>query len=443
MKVGVISLGCAKNLVDTEVMLGLLRQAGYEIVNDQHSAEIMVINTCGFIESAKQESINTIIETGQLKSTGNLRLLLVAGCLSQRYREELLSELPEIDAIIGTGDVTAIVPIIERALHGERVAQVGEPEFLYDENHPRVQSTPDATAYVKIADGCDNCCSYCIIPQLRGHYRSRSLESIVTEVERLAEQGVREFCLIAQDTTRYGLDRYGEYRLPELLRRLAKIDGVRWLRLLYCYPTHFTDEIIAAMADEDKVCKYIDLPLQHSEDRILSEMNRRGDQRTIRELLTKLRQAMPDLVMRTSLIVGFPGETQADVDALTEFIQEIGFDHLGVFTYSREEGTVAGARADQVDDDVKEKRRDQVMRVQAEVARRRHQRWVGRVVDVLVEGIDESGHRIGRFWGQAPGVDGVVVIRNTHASVGQSCRVKITGALQYDLVGEEHHEPCE
>lgn len=440
MKVGVISLGCAKNLVDTEVMLGLLRQAGYEIVNDQHVAEIMVINTCGFIESAKQESINTIIETGQLKDTANLRLLLVAGCLSQRYREQLLSELPEIDAIIGTGDVLSIVPIIERALHGERVVQVGQPEFLYDESHPRVQSTPQATAYVKIADGCDNCCSYCIIPHLRGHYRSRTLESIVTEVERLAGEGVREFCLIAQDTTRYGLDLYGDYRLSELLRRLAKIEGVKWLRLLYCYPTHFDDEIIATMADEEKVCKYIDLPLQHSEDRILSEMNRRGDQRSIRALLTKLRQAMPELVLRTSLIVGFPGETQGDVDALADFIRTVEFDHLGVFTYSQEEGTVAGARADQVDESAKEQRRDQIMRVQAEVARRRHQRWVGQVVEVLVESINESGHRIGRFEGQAPGVDGVVVVRKSEASVGQHCRAKITGALQYDLVGEECHE---
>ncbi len=443
MKVGVISLGCAKNLVDTEVMLGLLRQSGHEIVTDQNSAEIMIINTCGFIESAKQESINTIIETGQLKTTGSLRLLLVAGCLSQRYREELLSELPEVDAIIGTGDVTSIVPIIERALEGERVVQIGEPEFLYDENHPRVQSTPDATAYVKIADGCDNCCSYCIIPQLRGHYRSRTIESIVIEVERLAQQGVREFCLIAQDTTRYGLDRYGEYQLPELMRRLAKIEGVKWIRLLYCYPTHFTDEIITTMANEEKVCKYIDLPLQHSEDRVLREMNRRGDQESIRTLLAKLRQAMPQLVLRTSLIVGFPGETQDDVDALAAFVKDVEFDHLGVFTYSQEEGTVAGARADQVDENVKEKRRDQIMRVQAEVARRRHQRWVGQVVDVVIEGINDNGHRIGRFWGQAPGVDGVVVVRNTHASVGQFCRVKITGALQYDLVGEEHHEPRE
>ncbi|MGE5654905.1 MAG: 30S ribosomal protein S12 methylthiotransferase RimO [Bacillota bacterium] len=443
MKVGVISLGCAKNLVDTEVMLGLLRQAGYEIVSDQNSAEIMVINTCGFIESAKQESINTIIETGQLKNTGNLRLLLVAGCLSQRYREELLTELPEIDAIIGTGDVTSIVPIIERALHGERVAQIGQPEFLYDENSPRVQSTPKATAYVKIADGCDNCCSYCIIPQLRGHYRSRTVDSIVTEVERLAEQGVREFCLIAQDTTRYGLDRYGEYKLPELLHRLAQIEDVKWIRLLYCYPTHFNDEIIAAMASEDKVCKYIDLPLQHSEDRILGEMNRRGDQQSIRNLLAQLRQAMPTLVLRTSLIVGFPGETQADVDALERFVRDIGFDHLGVFTYSQEEGTLAGARNDQVDENDKESRRDQIMRAQAEVARRRHQRWVGQVVEVLVEGINENGHRIGRFFGQAPGVDGVIVIRNSNADVGQLCQVKVTGALQYDLVGEECHESCE
>lgn len=437
MRVAVASLGCAKNLVDAEQMMGRLLQAGHQLTDREAEAEIILVNTCGFIGPAKEESINTIIELGRMKEEGRCRALIVTGCLSQRYREELLDELPEVDAVLGTGDYPKIVEVIERALSGERVIEIGRPVGDYPEALPRQLSASGPSAYLKIAEGCDNACSYCVIPSLRGRYRSRALDKIVAEARVLAGSGVKELIVIAQDTTAYGLDLWGEPRLDRLLGRLDGVDGIEWIRVLYSYPTNFTDRLIEAMACRPRVVKYLDIPLQHGADRVLKEMNRRGDPAAILRLLDKLRVAIPEIVLRTSLIVGFPGETEDDFEELLDFIRAIRFDHLGVFTYSREEGTPAGGRADQVPEEVKRERYRQAMEVQQRIAFEKNSSQIGREVRLLIEGVDvrRPGRYQGRWAGQAPGIDGLTFLKGEVGSyrIGDLVPARIIKTHGYDM----------
>lgn len=442
-RVGLVSLGCAKNLVDSEVMLGVLNQQ-CEITHQPEEAHVLIVNTCGFIDKAKEESINTIVDLAQYKETGNCRALIVTGCMAQKYSQELIQEIPEIDAVIGTGKVEEIADIVQKAMAGERVVEVSQPDYLYSHNTPRVLSTPKYSAYVKIADGCDNKCCYCVIPELRGSYRSRPLESIVAEVEQLAEGGVKEIMLIAQDTTRYGLDIYQKYALPELIKQLDVIPGIEWIRLLYCYPTHFTDELIQEMKASDKVCHYIDLPIQHAHDSILKTMNRRGTQQDIRALIAKLRDNLPDIALRTSFIVGLPGETDVEFQELLSFMQDVQFDKVGVFTYSQEEGTPAAAMDHQVDEDTKLHRQQQAMELQSEISLKKNQQRIGAVLKVLVEGIvpDNKELFFGRSQYDAPDVDGKVYFRSADdPQPGDMVLVKITDAFEYDLMGDVFLEP--
>ncbi|HWJ04100.1 MAG TPA: 30S ribosomal protein S12 methylthiotransferase RimO, partial [Verrucomicrobiae bacterium] len=401
-------------------------------------AEVIVVNTCGFIAAAKEESVNTILEMARFKETGQCRALIVTGCLAQKYREELLAELPELDAITGTGDIDKIAEIAWRALEGERVDQVNLPKYIYDHQAPRYRMTPGYSAYVKVAEGCDNRCSYCVIPEMRGAYRSRPMESILTEVRELAAAGVKEILLIAQDTTRYGQELYGEYKLPELIRSIAPIKGIEWIRLLYCYPTHFTQELIDTMANEPKVCKYLDLPLQHADNAILRAMHRRGTNAEIEDLITRLRKAMPGLALRTTFIVGFPGETEENFQTLLDFVAKMRFDRLGVFTYSQEEGTPAGAREDQIPQAVKDERQDRLMSMQSEIAAAINAQWIGKKVRVLVEGTTGDPERpyVGRTERDAPEIDGQVYFSGPETTVGSMLDVLVTGAETYDLIGE-------
>jgi len=437
-KCALVSLGCPKNQVDAEVMLGLLKQKGYEIVNKKEEADILIVNTCGFIGPAKEESIDTILSLAQYKEEGTCKGLIVTGCLAQRYKDELVEELPEVDAFLGTGDFSQIVEIVEQILAGKRALVVNpEPEFIYDHLIPRVYSG-EISAYVKIAEGCDNCCTYCVIPQIRGRFRSRTIDSIKKEVEHLISLGFREIILIAQDTTRYGEDIYGQLMLPELLRELSSLPGQYWLRLLYCYPTRFTDELIEVIASEEKVCKYIEMPLQHAHDEIIKKMNRQGNRQEITQLLQKIRERVPGVALRTSFIVGFPGETEEHFQALLEFIREIRFDRVGVFTYSQEEGTPAAELADQISEEVKEARFHQTMQLQQEISLSRNQEWEGRLIDVLVEGPnpDIPETLIGRSHRDAPEIDGVVFIDKGQAKRGDFVQVKVKRGLEYDLIGE-------
>ncbi|MDA8233241.1 MAG: 30S ribosomal protein S12 methylthiotransferase RimO [Clostridia bacterium] len=442
-RVGVVSLGCAKNLVDTEVMLGILSESGYRITPEASEAEVLIINTCGFISAAKEESINTILDLAQYKETGNCKALIVTGCLGQKYKDDLAGELPEVDAIIGTGQVAEIGQVVERVLKGrERVLEVSKPDFIYSHELPRIQSTPGYSAYVKIADGCDNCCSYCVIPELRGNYRSRPIESIVQEVKNLAALGVKEIMLIAQDTTRYGQDLYGEYKLVDLLERLKAIDGVVWLRLLYCYPSHFTQGLIDFMAVNPKVCKYLDIPLQHATDRILADMNRKGNRQQIVDLIGRIRSKMPDIVLRTSFIVGLPGESEEDFEELLGFMREMEFDHVGIFTYSQEEGTPAADFPQQVPEELKEDRYDRAMALQLSISQEKNQRRVGKRLEVLVEGevTGEPGTFYGRSEGNAPEIDGKIYFTGTGFQPGDVVMVRITQGFDYDLMGEVANE---
>lgn len=438
VKVAIVSLGCAKNQVDSEVMLGILNRRAYEIVENPAEADLVIVNTCGFITAAKEESIQTILEIAQLKTKGSCRALIVAGCLAQKYKHELLAEIPELDAVMGTGEVEMVAAIADKVLGGERVEQVGTPEFIYSHEMPRVRLTPKYSAYVKVAEGCDNRCSFCVIPDLRGHYRSRTLESIVTEVKDLAAGGVKEIFLIAQDTTRYGLDLYGEFKLPELIRLLTPIHGIEWIRLLYCYPTHFTQELIEVMAAESKVCHYVDLPLQHADEQILHQMSRRGSVSEVEELINRLRRAMPDLCLRTTFIVGFPGETTAQFNNLMEFVARMRFDRVGVFTYSQEEGTPAGMRTDQIPQEIKEERYDRLMSLQSGISAEINRGFVGKIIRVLVEGKtgDPAQPYVGRSERDAPEIDGQVYFTGNELEIGQMVDVRVIEADTYDLIGE-------
>ncbi|MBB3109463.1 ribosomal protein S12 methylthiotransferase [Paenibacillus phyllosphaerae] len=436
-RVKVVTLGCEKNLVDSEIMSGLIHERGYRLVDQADDATVIIVNTCGFIDAAKEESVNTILEMTDLKDTGRLKALIVSGCLTQRYKKQLMEEMPELDGIVGTGDFHHINDIADEALRGKRPVKVGNPAFDYDQQLPRMTSTPRHTACLKIAEGCDNACTFCSIPIMRGAFRSRSIESAVAEASNLASQGVREISLIAQDSTNYGTDLYDKFMLPELLNRVSEVEGIDWVRLHYEYPGFFTDELIDVIASNPKVCNYIDMTLQHSEDRILKRMRRPGHQRDVRELVAKIRSRIPDVALRTSMIVGSPGVTDDDFNQLCEFIREIQFDRLGVFTYSAEEDTPAVRLPDHVPDEVKEWRANTLMEIQREVSKMNSGKYVGREVNVLVERYDgRSDVYIGRSEYDAPEIDGEVFISNCSAAIGELQKVRITHAYEFDMSGE-------
>ena len=441
LKAGFISLGCAKNLVDTEVMLGLLAANNITITEDPQQADILIINTCSFIDSAKEESIETILQMAEYKTTGKCKCLIVAGCLGQRYQQDLLDELPEVDAIVGTGAWHRIIEAINTTISDKsRVLLINETNTIYDENMPRISTTPFYSSYVKIAEGCSNCCSYCVIPKIRGTFRSRTIESIVAEVKKLVSSGVLEINLIAQDTTSYGRDLYGSSKLTELLKELVKIDGLMWIRLLYCYPKYFTDELIDMIASEPKICKYIDLPLQHANDDILKAMLRQDGRRDIEDLLDKLRAKIPGVTIRTSFIVGFPGETEAHFEDLLQFVTQQQFDRVGVFTYSREEDTVASSLPNQITDEVKQERYHKLMSLQCQISESLNQRLEGTILDVLIEEVSTEQDTIvsGRSYREAPGVDGQIYIeQGTDCKPGDVIKAKVMQGFTYDVVAEK------
>ena len=481
MKIGFVSLGCPKNLVDSEVMLGLAEQAGHEITTEAEGADVLVVNTCAFIDRAKQESIDTILEMAELKKQVPGRKLIVTGCMAERYRDELRAEIPEIDAVLGTGEVTGLVGALAGV--GSREPGVGSPmtfyarspgtiggptdarlptpdsreistpdsrqvspvfgvdlpTYLYDATTPRRRATPGHYAYLKIAEGCDYKCAFCIIPKMRGHYRSRSIESVVQEARNLAADGVKELLLISQDTTFYGIDRGERGALPRLLRALNAVDGIAWIRMLYLYPTTITDEVIEAVAELDKVCKYIDLPLQHAADPVLKRMRRPGTRASYERLLGAIRARIPGVSLRTTFIAGFPGETEQDVDALEQFIKDVGFDHLGVFTYSHEEGTSAFGLEDNVPQAQKEARQSRLMETQREIVTRRQQARIGERVQLMIDGTSPEHEWVwrGRLSGQAPDIDPVVYLTDADPAdlaPGRLIEAEIVGAEAYDLV---------
>jgi len=441
LKIGLVSLGCPKNLVDSETMLGIVEEKKMSITNDPEEADIIIVNTCGFIESAKEESINTVLQMAEYKNEGNCKHLILAGCLGQRYSEELLRDIPEVDAIVGTECYTEIGEVIDRVLRGERFICL-KPS-AENENQtstmPRILTTPNHTAYLKIAEGCDNCCSYCIIPKIRGPYRSRPFEEIISEAKALVKSGVKEIILVAQDTTRYGEDLYGYLRLSELLKELNKLDNLHWIRILYCYPTYFADDLIETIANSEKVCNYVDIPLQHISDSVLNRMNRPDTKEQIVTLLAKLRNRIPDICIRTTFIVGFPGETSADFEELKEFVAEQKFACAGVFTYSQEEDTAAALMPDQVDENLKQDRYHELMAIQAKVSEEIHMDMEGETFEVLVEGFDEENNSLacGRSYREAPEIDGNIYIENAAGvKVGNFVKVKIVQGFTYELVGE-------
>ena len=433
MKVLLISLGCDKNLVDSEVMLGLLNKAGHQLTNDETEADVVVVNTCAFISDAKEESINTIIEMGELKKTGKLKKLIVAGCLSQRYKDEIMKELPEIDVIIGATNYDKIV----EAIGTDEESIVDDINYTPRPIAERIVTTNASMAYFKIAEGCNKLCTYCIIPHIRGRYRSMPMDSLIASAEKLASDGIKELVLVAQETTLYGVDLYGEKKLPELLTKLSEIEGIEWIRLLYCYPEEITDELIDVMATNPKICHYVDIPIQHSENAILKRMGRRTSREDIVELVGRLRTAMPDIAIRTTLISGFPGETQELHDGLVDFVDECEFDRLGVFTYSPEEGTPAAEYDDQVDGELAVKWRDEIMELQQEISYEKNQQMIGSTQKVLIEGylVDDDVY-VGRTYRDAPGVDGIVFVSAPYELIsGSFVDVKITEANEYDLTG--------
>lgn len=439
-KVALVSLGCSKNLVDSEVMLNILAGNKYKLTNMAEEADVIIVNTCGFIESAKQESIDSIIEMGQLKSNGKCKVLIASGCLAERYKEELMNEMPELDAVIGTGDYKNILEVIDEAMQGSKVVKFGHQEQVDIHELPRVISTAGASTFLKIAEGCDNRCTYCIIPKLRGKYRSRRFEDIVKEAALLAKQGIKEFNIIAQDTTRYGMDLYGEYRIAELLQEISKIEGIEWIRILYSYPDEFDDKLIDVIADNKKICKYLDIPIQHASNKILKRMGRRTTKEEILELIKKLRIRIPEITLRTSLIVGFPGETDEDFKELLDFVKEVRFDRLGVFTYSREEDTPAYGMEEQIDEEIKLKRQERIMLLQSDISYDNNQKMVGKIVEVLVEGKEHNKY-YGRSGKDAPEIDGNVYFSSkAKYKPGDFTHVLIKEAAEYDLVGEEIDE---
>lgn len=442
MKILFVSLGCDKNLVDSEVMLGLLRDRHHDITNDEAEAEVIVVNTCSFIHDAREESIQTILEMAELKKSGQCRLLIVTGCLAEKYKDEILEELPEVDAVVGTTAYDRICDVIDRSLDGERVQSFESIDRLPLVNTRRVLTTGGYSSYLKIGEGCDKHCTYCIIPKLRGNYRSVPLENVLKDARQLAESGVTEINIVAQETTTWGKDIYGEKRLPMLLKELCKVEGIRWIRLLYCYPEEITDELIQVIKEEPKICHYLDMPIQHSSDAILKRMGRRTSRQELEDIIGKLRREIPDIALRTTLITGFPGETEEDHENLKSFVETMGFDRLGVFTYSPEEGTPAERMPDQVPEEVKEERRDELMLLQQQISAEKTEQMVEKTLDVLVEGrIPEEGIYVGRTYRDAPEVDGYIFIHAEEEIIsGDFVTVKVTGADEYDLTGDVIYE---
>lgn len=443
-RIGLVSLGCPKNLVDSELMLGMLKSEGYDTVSEAEAADIIIVNTCGFIESAKQESINTILEMAALKDR-NCELLIVAGCLAERYRQQILDEIPEVDAVLGTGSYHEIASAIKEAYGGKRVSKYGETADISYLDGERVISTGKGYAYLKIAEGCDNCCTYCIIPALRGPYRSRKLESVIDEAGRLAAAGIRELIVTAQDTTRYGMDIYGKKMLPELLKNLGRIEGIEWIRLLYCYPEETDMALIKEIASNEKVCRYIDIPIQHASQEILRKMGRRGNITDICRLIGTIREAIPDVVIRTTVITGFPGETEKDFDILAEFIEKYKFDRLGTFMYSKEEGTAAYDMRGHIPAKVKRSRYDRLMKIQKRISAELNRQRLGRVYKVLVEGVADDGiFYYGRSYAEAPEIDGLIYFTsNEPLELNRFVNVRILDTGEYDLTGEAQHESTE
>ena len=438
MKILFISLGCDKNLVDTEVMLGMLASRGYEMTNAEQEADIIVINTCCFIHDAKEESIQNILEMAEYKKNGSAKALIVTGCMAERYRQEILDEIPEVDEVLGTTAYDRILDAVDAALVGQHEVMTADLDALPLPETKRLVTTGGHFAYLKIAEGCDKHCTYCIIPKIRGNFRSVPMERLLKEAQDLAEQGVKELILVAQETTLYGKDLYGEKSLPKLLRELCKISGIRWIRILYCYPEEITDGLIQVMKEEPKICHYLDLPIQHANDTILKRMGRRTSKQELIDIVQKLRKEIPDICLRTTLITGFPGETQEQHEEVMEFIDTLEFDRLGAFTYSPEEDTPAATFEDQIDEEVKEDRQADIMELQQEIAFDKAEDMIGREVLVMIEGkvADENAY-VGRTYRDAPNVDGLIFI-NTDVELisGDFAKVKVTGALDYDLIGE-------
>jgi ribosomal protein S12 methylthiotransferase len=441
LKFGIISLGCDKNRIDSETIIGRMHRT-YELVNDPKQAEIILVNTCGFIESSKQESIDVILEMAEYKRKYKCEVLIVTGCLSQRYKGELLELMPEIDIMLGVNNYDKLLESIDAFLEkNSKTVFCDYSDNVLNEGE-RVLTTGKATAYLRIGEGCDNFCTYCVIPKIRGKYRSRKIEDIVSEAKNLAEQGVVEFILVAQDTTMYGIDLYGKKNLPELIRELSKIEGVKWIRLLYCYPEEITDELIYEVAINDKVCKYIDMPIQHISNNVLKRMNRRGRKEQITENITKMRKSIEGLCLRTSIIVGFPGETDEEFNELKTFVNDIKFDKLGVFKYSQEEDTSAAFMNDQISEDAKEQRERDLMLLQQEISENINKSKVGKVYEVLIEDYKDNLY-IGRSYEMAPNIDGNIFVKSdTLLEAGQILRVKITESSEYDLIGVVYYESC-
>lgn len=444
MNVLFISLGCDKNLVDTEVMLGLLAAKGHQMIDDEMQADIVVVNTCCFIHDAKEESIQNILEMAELKKSGRLKALVVTGCLAQRYQDEILTEIPEVDAVLGTTSYEEIANVIDKILSDSPMERADarmtmkDVDYLPTVKAKRLVTTGGHFAYLKIAEGCDKHCTYCIIPKIRGNYRSVPMEQLIGEAERLAEEGVKELILVAQETTLYGKDIYGEKKLPELLRKLCGISGIRWIRILYCYPEEITEELIQAIKEEPKICHYLDLPIQHASDEILKRMGRRTSKKQLIEIVGRLRKEIPDITLRTTLITGFPGETKEQHEELMEFVDTMEFERLGVFTYSPEEDTPAAVMQDQIPEEIKEERQAELMELQQDIVFEQAEEMIGKELLVMIEGkvADENAY-VGRTYRDAPNVDGLIFVNTDQELMsGDFAKVRVTGALEYDLIGE-------
>ena len=445
MNIFFVSLGCDKNLVDSEEMLGALTSGGYRITDDESKADVIIVNTCCFIHDAKEESIQTILEMASYKEQGNCKALIVTGCLAQRYKEEITQEIPEVDAVLGTNSQESILEAVSKALEG-KVTHIFTPlEGIPDLPGKRMMTTGGYYEYLKIAEGCDKHCTYCIIPSIRGSYRSVPMEKLISQAEELAEQGVKELILVAQETTLYGKDLYGEKSLHLLLKKLCQIPGIHWIRILYCYPEEIYPELIDTIRTEKKICHYLDLPIQHASDRILKKMGRRTTKQQLKDIVGELRRNIPDIMLRTTLITGFPGETAEDHEELMEFVNEMEFERLGVFTYSPEENTPAALMENQIEEEVKENRKEELMELQQEISLDNGEKLIGKTLTVMVEGkvADENAY-VGRTYGDAPGIDGYIFINTGELLMsGDFVRVKVTGALEYDLIGEIEDEYTE
>ncbi|MEN6463246.1 MAG: 30S ribosomal protein S12 methylthiotransferase RimO [Syntrophomonas sp.] len=441
MNIGFISLGCAKNRVDTEIMIGILKKSGYRIVESLNKADLIIVNTCGFINAAKEEAINTIIKTGKLKEEGRLQYLIATGCLSQRYGTELLDEMPELDGVIGISSFTGIDRAIEAVVAGKRISWIENPPSQFIEEGPRSITTPAGSAYLKIAEGCNNRCSYCTIPLIRGQLRSKPVEKVITEARELVDKGIKELVVIAQDTAAYGSDLYGKSSLPQLLKKLCQVNGLEWIRIMYLHPAHLNDEIIETVATETKILPYLDIPIQHAADKILSSMNRKHDYDALNSLIIKLKKSIANLVLRTTLMVGYPGEEENDFKELLDFMVQNEFDWLGAFSYAAEDGTVAERLDNQIPDEVKEERKNTVLRLQNGITRKKNITRLNKIEPILISSGISKNLFIGRGYYQAPEVDGITLVKTeTRLSRGEIINVQLKGVRDYDMIGEYINE---